>query len=89
MMPPVLGIVSIKTGKGTRRIHIPLPLVLLWPLVLLVYSVLFSMFPLLRKEQREQGAWAIAKISTDAFLHLSGLEVDVESGSGHVRVKIL
>lgn len=88
-MPPLIVLVRIKQRAGARGFYIPLPLFLLWPLVLLVYAGLMFVFPFLPKEYRKHGVWAIIKASLDVFRCLSGLEVDVESGTSHVYLKFL
>jgi hypothetical protein len=69
-------------GVGARRFPIPLPLFLLWPLLLLALGVV-SLAAAILGRRSEQGRNAhLAKAGLLALFHLSGLKIDVREKSG-------
>jgi hypothetical protein len=78
-MVPVLAIVGL--GRK-RRVLIPFPFFLLWPL-LLVGGLVFGAFP--RKEgvnTRAPGYFSRVSTALAVFWHLSGLWIDIRSNDG-------
>jgi hypothetical protein len=76
-------------GKG-RRIPIPFPLFLLWPLIALAWLTLTLCLLFVRTGLNTRQSIVTARIALAAFGRLSGTRIDVQSkdGSG-VNIRIV
>jgi hypothetical protein len=80
-MLPMFLLVAV---RGGRRIWIPLPLLLLWPLWLLAWPVWFVLGVF-------RHSWARPlRMALLASVHMSGLRVDVDTADGdHVHIRTI
>ncbi len=77
-MLPALAIIGIGSG---RRFRVPLPLFLLWPL-LLVGALVMAAVGGSRVRTGRPGFFARFRTCLAVFCHLSGLNIDVRSRDG-------
>jgi hypothetical protein len=93
-MMPVLGIIG-RVGAGGRSWYLPLPLFILWPLVLVALGGLAIGVWIGRSPSSSSGGVqrsrppvsvgrgvAAARLALHAFCQLKGLKIDVKSSSG-------
>jgi len=80
-MLPVLLLLGIRTR---RRIWLPLPTILIWPLWLLGWPLWFVLWILRTPWERPLRTALVLP------MHLSGLRVDVETADGeHIHLRVI
>jgi hypothetical protein len=86
-MMPALLIIGIG-GRSRRLFPLPLPVFLLWPLVLFALALVWLAERLLRLSGADPSWLRAAKVGLLAFFHLSGFRIEVESSDG-TRLRVL
>lgn len=86
-MIPAMAILRI--GRG-RRLPVPLPLFLLWPLVLLALLLVALAGPLADRRSEAGRRLLAARLGILALFRLSGLSVDARGSDGReVRIRLV
>lgn len=83
-MMPALVVIGVSRRK---LIPIPLPVLVLWPLVLLAFAAVWTLRLGLAVLGRPPGVLETAETGLRALFELAGLRIDVESADG-VRFRI-
>jgi hypothetical protein len=85
-MPPALLLLGI--GR-LRRWPLPLPLCLLWPLLALAYLVLGLAWILAQLAGRRAAGLRAAFSALEAYRHLGGLDLQIDSEGRALAIRII
>ncbi len=80
-----LPLVMILKIDGERRFVIPIPLILLWPLL----PVLFAFIGVVGLIVFRRGTWLVLRLGFACLTSLSELQVDVRHAGGAVRLRFV
>jgi hypothetical protein len=86
-MMPALLVIGIG-GRSRRIFPLPLPVFLLWPLVLFALALVWLAERLISLSGADPSWLRAAKTGLLAFFHLSGFRIEVESSDG-TRLRVL